>query len=157
EVRPLALGPSLGTRGHRFHTFGYPAPLPVEGMHGYGQIGDRVSVDGSELLQVTGASEVTRGFSGGPVFDETARRVIGMVTVITGPDRDGRLDRTAFAIPTETLRGVCAELEVSAVCPDGAAVGRGHRPTDRRAVERRRQRRARGDVQPRRQHDRLCR
>ncbi|MGH3927353.1 MAG: hypothetical protein ACRDTT_31565, partial [Pseudonocardiaceae bacterium] len=71
-----------------------------------------MSVNGSELLQVTDTSEVTRGFSGGPVLDETARRVVGMVTAITRPDRDGRLDRTAFVTPTETLWAVCPELQV---------------------------------------------
>ncbi len=116
-VRPLALGLSAGTQGHPFSTFGYPASGPGGGMYGSGRLVDQIFDNGSELLQVTDASEVTRGFSGGPVFDETARRVIGMVTAITRPDKYGRLDRTAFVIPTETLRAVCAELTVSAVCP----------------------------------------
>ncbi|MGH8896923.1 MAG: trypsin-like peptidase domain-containing protein [Egibacteraceae bacterium] len=116
-VHPLALGLSAGAQGHPFSTFGYPASGPGGGMYGSGRLVDQIFDNGSELLQVTGASEVTRGFSGGPVFDETARRVIGVVTAITRPDKYGRLDRTAFVIPTETLRAVCAELEVSAVCP----------------------------------------
>lgn len=109
-VCPLVLGPAAGTRGHRFRTFDYPASGPASGMYGYGQLGDQVNDGGVELVQITGASQVTREFSGAPVFDETARRVVGMVNAITRPDVFGRGDRTAFVIPTETLRAVCAEL-----------------------------------------------
>ncbi|MGH8908222.1 MAG: trypsin-like peptidase domain-containing protein [Egibacteraceae bacterium] len=116
-VRPLALGPSAGMRGHRFRTFGYPAVGPAEGMYGYGQIGDQIGENGSTLLQVSGANEVARGFSGGPVFDETAGRVIGMTSAIMRPDGDERGGDTAFAVPAETLRAVCGRLEVSARCP----------------------------------------
>ena len=117
EVEPLVLGPSVGTRGHPFHTFGYPRNGPASGMHGFGRIGDAVAHDGVDLVQLTGAVEVTVGFSGGPVLDEATGRVIGMVTAITVPDSYGRGIGTAFAIPTETLRAVCSELELVEVCP----------------------------------------
>ncbi len=116
-VEPLVLGPSIGTRGHPFQTFGYPHNVPGGGMHGFGQIGDVVALDGVELLQVTGAVEVTVGFSGGPVFDETARRVIGMVTAITPPDVYDRGVGTAFVTPMEALQAVCPELALSEMCP----------------------------------------
>lgn len=79
-------------------------------------IGHQVTHDGVTLLQVS-SSEVTVGFSGGPVFDEAARRVIGMVTSIRPPDSYGRGASTAFVTPTETLRAVCSELALSDVCP----------------------------------------
>ncbi|MGH8905834.1 MAG: trypsin-like peptidase domain-containing protein [Egibacteraceae bacterium] len=116
-VEPLVLGPSIGTRGHRFQTFGYPRNGPAGGMHGFGQIGDVVALDGVDLLQVTSAVEVTAGFSGGPVFDEATERVIGMVSAITPPDDFGRGVSTAFAIPMEALRAACPELALVEVCP----------------------------------------
>jgi len=117
EVTPLPLGSSGGTSGHPFKTFGFPAVKGVEGMWGYGTIGDPTTEAGRPVLQLTGTTEVTPGFSGAPVLDTVTRRVVGMVTAITVPDRYGRLAETAFITPTETLQAVCPALQVSDVCP----------------------------------------
>src|SRR5262249_325364 len=61
--------------------------------------------------------QVTPGFSGAPIFDETTKRVVGMVVAITPPDEYQRLGTTAFAIPCETIREICSELQISDICP----------------------------------------
>jgi PAS domain S-box-containing protein len=61
--------------------------------------------------------QVTPGFSGAPVYDEVTKRVVGMVVAITPPDEYQRLGTTAFAIPPETIREICPELQISDICP----------------------------------------
>jgi energy-coupling factor transporter ATP-binding protein EcfA2 len=116
-VVPLLLGSSGGTSSHSFKTFGFPAAKPAEGMWGYGTLGDLTTEVGYLVLQLTGATEVTPGFSGAPVLDTITRRVVGMVTAITIPDQYGRLAETAFITPTEILQDVCSVLRISDVCP----------------------------------------
>jgi WD40 repeat protein len=118
EAKPVLLGSSFGTSGHKFKTFGFPDARSVEGIWGYGIIGDHVpDLSGKSLLQLTGSTEVTPGFSGAPVLDTTTSRVVGMVTSILAPDRFGRLSETAFITPSEVLRDVCPLLQVSDICP----------------------------------------
>lgn len=116
-VTPLPLGSSGGTSTHHFKAYGFPEAKGTEGMWGYGLLGDKTTESGFEVLQLTGTTEVTVGFSGGPVLDIAARRVVGMVTSITHPDEYGRLAETAFVIPTETLRALCSLLRLSDICP----------------------------------------
>ena len=116
EVQPLVLGSSNGKSGHEFKAFGFPKDLP-DGINGYGTIGDPVIESGQRLVQMTGAHEVTLGFSGAPVLDRESGRIVGMVTSITSPDRNGRLSTTAFITPSEVLREVCPELKAPDLCP----------------------------------------
>ncbi len=116
-VVPLPLGSSGGTSSHSFKTFGFPVAKLVEGMWGYGTLGDLTTEVGYPVLQLTDTTEVTPGFSGAPILDTVTRRVVGMVTAITAPDQYGRLTETAFITPTETLQAVCPVLQVSDVCP----------------------------------------
>ncbi|MGH3838676.1 MAG: trypsin-like peptidase domain-containing protein, partial [Pseudonocardiaceae bacterium] len=116
QAQPLVLGGSPGVRGHRVKAFGFPVNAP--GHYGYGVAGDQIVGDGgTPLLQLTECTEVTEGFSGGPVLDERTGLVIGMVSSVARPDRLDRGQATAYVTPTETLRDVCAELTVSEVCP----------------------------------------
>ncbi len=117
QAQPLLLGGSLGVRGHRVKAFGFPVNAPNAGHYGYGVAGDQIVGDGSPLLQLTGCTEVTEGFSGGPVLDERTGLVIGMVSSVARPDRLDRGQATAYATPTETLREVCPELTVSEIRP----------------------------------------
>ena len=117
-IHPLLLGSSSRTSGHKFWTYGFPRARSEEGLNGYGIIGDPLHVKaGLDLLQLTGTTEVSPGFSGAPVLDELKRRVVGMVTAITAPDPNGRLVETAFATTTETLRSICPRLQLSDICP----------------------------------------
>ena len=115
-VVSLSLGSSAGVEGHTLTTFGFPDAKPVEGMAGKCEVVGRTTERGFPVLQLR-SSEVTPGFSGAPVLDTITRRVVGMVTAITVPDRYGRQAETAFITPTETLRAVCPVLQLSDLCP----------------------------------------
>jgi WD40 repeat protein len=118
QIKVLLLGSSAGTSGHRFKTFGFPDPVSIEGMWGYGLVGDPLAGEsGRPLLQLTGTTEITPGFSGAPVLDITTSRIVGMITSILAPDRFGRLAQTAFIVPSEILRDICPMLKLSDVCP----------------------------------------
>lgn len=112
-VTPLLLGSSGGTSGHPFKTFGFPAAKSVEGMYDYGTIGDATTEAGHPVLQLTGATEVRPGFSGAPVWDERASRVVGMVISFIHPGEFGKPSEATFIIPMDTLRAVCPTLRVS--------------------------------------------
>ncbi|MGV8174598.1 MAG: serine protease, partial [Methanothrix sp.] len=115
-VTALPLGGSEGSRGHSFQSFGFPDQSPEEGLYGEGRLIDQTSILGMKVWQVQ-SSEVTPGFSGGPVYDMQARRVVGMVTSIAAPDRFGRLSETAFVTPAETLFSIYPEIAASNVRP----------------------------------------
>lgn len=114
EISPLVLGSSEGTKGHTFSTFGFP--YPSQELTGRGEIVGYASLNGIKLIQLR-SEQVTPGFSGAPVFDENTQRVVGMIVAITPPDEYKRQGTTAFAIPSETIREICPELQVSDICP----------------------------------------
>ena len=115
-VEAPPLGSSDGTSGHPFKTFGFPKVNRLEGLWGYGIIGDPTTEGGRTVLQLSGTTEVTPGFSGAPVQDTITSCVVGMVTAITVPDRYRRLHETAFITPTESLQAACPDLELSHLC-----------------------------------------
>ncbi len=97
------MGDSPGVRGHRVKAFGFPLNAPSAGHYGYGVAGDQIVGDGgAPLLQLTDCTEVTEGFSGGPVLDEHTGLVIGMVNSVAPPDRLDRGQATAYVTPTDT-------------------------------------------------------
>jgi WD40 repeat protein len=115
---PLLLGSAHGIRSHHLKTFGFAANAPPEGSYGYATAGDIITAaDGGELLQLTGCSEVTEGFSGGPVLDQQTGLVVGMVDSVAAPDHLGRGSATAYVRPAETLRATCPGLSLSDSCP----------------------------------------
>src|SRR6266498_3619498 len=114
NLEHVLLGSSLGTKGHTFSTFGFPNK--GQELAGGGEIIGQATINGIRVLQLR-SSEVTPGISGAPIFDEKTKRVVGMVLAITPPDEFQRLGTTAFAIPSETIREICPELQISDVCP----------------------------------------
>ncbi|MEU9880357.1 nSTAND1 domain-containing NTPase [Streptomyces phaeochromogenes] len=118
-VQPLALGSAAGCRGHPVRSFGFPGQAPPSGHFGYGTAGDLLTAvpEGGPLLQLTGANDLTTGFSGGPIIDEISGLAIGMITSIAAPDRHLRGQGIAYATPTQTLRRVWPGLIESAVRP----------------------------------------
>jgi len=115
-VRFLKLGSSEVTKGHKMRTFGFPDVGNVEGVWSQGEVIGKVNESDYSRIQLR-SSEITAGFSGAPVWDETKQRVIGMVVNITKSDAYSRLKETAFAIPSETLQAICKELIIEDVCP----------------------------------------
>ncbi|MGW2256024.1 nSTAND1 domain-containing NTPase [Kitasatospora sp. NPDC001660] len=118
-MEPLPLGAAAGCRGHRVRSFGFPAQAPPGGHFGFGVAGDLLPPGAGRgaLLQLTGANDLTTGFSGGPVLDEVTGLVVGMVTEITAPDAFERGQGIAYATPTRTLREIRPDLAERDVCP----------------------------------------
>ncbi|MCK5616470.1 trypsin-like peptidase domain-containing protein [Candidatus Pacearchaeota archaeon] len=116
RVSPLKLGSSAGTADHKVRIFGYPEVGTVEGVWAKGEVLGRVTENGRAWIQLR-TGEITTGFSGAPVFDESRQRVIGMVVTITESDEYDRLKETAFIIPVETLQSICPELVIKDICP----------------------------------------
>ncbi|MFH8799416.1 trypsin-like peptidase domain-containing protein [Streptomyces sp. NPDC017936] len=115
----LPLGSAEGCRGHQVRSYGFPAQARPEGHYGYGRAGNVLpSADRTRThLQLTGANDLTTGFSGGPVQDEVTGLVIGMLTEITAPDAYERGQGIAYVTPTRTLREILPELAEREVCP----------------------------------------
>ncbi|MFB7124285.1 trypsin-like peptidase domain-containing protein, partial [Kitasatospora sp. NPDC056273] len=118
-VAPLRLGSAAGARGHRVRSFGFPVQAPPGGHFGFAAAGGLLPAADSagELLQLTAANDLTTGFSGGPVLDETTGLVVGMLTAITAPDPHDRGLGIAYATPTAVLREAWPALDEHDVSP----------------------------------------
>ncbi|MBN1138332.1 MAG: HEAT repeat domain-containing protein, partial [Anaerolineae bacterium] len=115
SVVPATLGTSAERQGAQVQAFGYPDLGKVEGLWGKGELIGPVTEAKRPLLQLR-SSEITAGFSGGPVWDVATGHVIGMVTQVAMPDRYGKLGEVAFAIPSETLAAL-RSLELAEADP----------------------------------------
>ena len=101
--------------GHAVWTFGYPPAKPVEGLAGTGTVAAAIRDEaGLPVLQLADATQIVPGFSGAPLLDVAARRLVGVVVAITEEDQ-GRLTTTAFAIPAATVLGLVPGLASSDV------------------------------------------
>ncbi|MCB0191782.1 MAG: trypsin-like peptidase domain-containing protein [Anaerolineae bacterium] len=117
DVTPLLLGSSTNVDGHEFEAYGFPEIGQFGGLWGYGKLGGLTVIGEQTVLQLTDATEITGGFSGGPVWDKTTKRIVGMITATTNPDERWRLTETAFITPSEILQSICPELYISDICP----------------------------------------
>ncbi|WP_263980773.1 trypsin-like peptidase domain-containing protein [Streptomyces naphthomycinicus] len=115
----MPMGVAAGCRGHRVHSFGFPAQAPQGGHFGYAEAGDLLPASGGSgrLLQLSRANDLTTGFSGGPVVDGVTGLVIGMVTAIAAPDSHLKGLGIAYATPAEVLREVRPHLPEVHACP----------------------------------------
>jgi S1-C subfamily serine protease len=111
-VNPLPLASAQGSSGHTVLAFGYPDLGDLAGLWGKGEVIGPVHQAGIALLQLRSV-EITSGFSGGPLWDTTTQRVIGMITATAATDSLGRLAETCFATPTEALLAACPRLAIS--------------------------------------------
>lgn len=130
NVVPLPLRQSFHAEGQTFRSFGFPEAKPEDGLLGECRVLGFVSAENIPLLQLR-SSEISKGFSGAPLWDDRHQAVIGMVTSIIGTrrvkiagtdlelpfDRSWRQPDTAFATPVETLRNACPLLQISDLCP----------------------------------------
>jgi WD40 repeat protein len=116
-VRPLPLSSASMTKGHEIYTYGYPARFSkakrtAEGSHASGRSygsGPRDTISGQELLQIQ-SREITKGFSGAPVWDAVRHEVIGMLTLLTPNDKYGQ-GGSAFAILADHIVDMCRNLD----------------------------------------------
>ena len=119
-VEVLPLGSSSGIDGHSVRSFGYPTSdiRPLRGVPGYGKaIGPQAHTDTGQPLIAIRSNEITRGFSGAPVWDDARKRVVGIVVMILGGDDYKKMREAAYATPTETIRSNFPELKISDESP----------------------------------------
>ncbi|WP_330299999.1 nSTAND1 domain-containing NTPase [Streptomyces sp. NBC_00503] len=118
-VEALPLGSAAGCRDHAVRSFGFPTQAPVGGHYGYAVAGDLLpATEGRGIhVQLTGANDLTTGFSGAPVMDEVTGLVVGMLTEITAPDEHERGQGIAYITPVDVLREIWPELTEQDVCP----------------------------------------
>ncbi|MFE7491064.1 trypsin-like peptidase domain-containing protein, partial [Kitasatospora sp. NPDC057541] len=112
-IGPLPLGSAAGAREHRVRSFGFPVQAPPGGHYGFATAGGILppADEVGELLQLTDANDLTQGFSGGPVLDETTGLVVGMLTSIAHHDSHNRGQEIAYATPTAVLREAWSALD----------------------------------------------
>ena len=112
-LRPLPLGSSERRDDRSFKSHGFPKNGPIGGQRSSGTIRGLVRCKGDlGLLQLYDPQEITKGFSGGPVWDDKARVVVGMISDILMPDKEThRGGETSYAITTDTLQGICPQIK----------------------------------------------
>jgi hypothetical protein len=115
-MRAARLAPSRTSARHNFRTYGFTHADARKGSWGYGAIGHARDAAGTEI-QLYESKEITSGYSGGPLFDEEIRCVVGVVASIPLPSEDGRQVSTSFAIPSEQVFAVATHLKPSEECP----------------------------------------
>ncbi len=130
EVGRLPLGNSICVDGHLFSTYGFPDRDSLDGMRGSGKILGHKKRGALTVLQLW-SEEVTLGFSGAPIWDDSVQIVVGMVsstttnkevriggqTITIPSDPNERFTFTSFATPTEMLLMACSALQFSSECP----------------------------------------
>lgn len=104
--RPIRLCISGETINHQVKTFGYPEGH-INGLNGSGTVTGILADENDRPLIQLDSGEISRSFSGAPLWDENFGSVIGMITSVVKEDSLNTLNRVAFAIPTETLGRVC--------------------------------------------------
>lgn len=110
DIMPVVLGESTGRDGHRFLSLGYPLMGDYVGIGASGRIERRVpKASGQWMLQLT-SSQLAQGHSGAPVWDETDKCVVAMISEVYRPGQDSKNRDTAFATPVENLWQICPEL-----------------------------------------------
>jgi WD40 repeat protein/energy-coupling factor transporter ATP-binding protein EcfA2 len=116
EVEVLLIGSSAGVNGHKVCTFGFPVVGDIKGIWGHGEVIGKVTERGTSLLQID-SNEITKGFSGAPLWDKSRQRVIGIVVGAIKKDLLDKLQNVAFAIPSEMIQSICPELKIRDICP----------------------------------------
>ncbi|MDQ1252906.1 MAG: hypothetical protein QG646_2048, partial [Euryarchaeota archaeon] len=116
EVEVLLIGSSAGVTGHKVCTFGFPVVGDIKGIWGHGEVIGKVTERGTSLLQID-SNEITKGFSGAPLWDESRQRVIGIVVGAIKKDLLDKLQNVSFAIPSEMVQSICPELKIREICP----------------------------------------
>lgn len=116
EARPARLSADKTLEGHSFRVYGFPGET-TKGVWAYGIIKDQRENGQVQLESATGYA-VQGGFSGGPVFDDELKKVVGMI--VTSDESV----RVASMIPVDMLANVCCRagvgLELDEENGDGA-------------------------------------
>jgi hypothetical protein len=115
EVLPL--GSSVAAGGQRFVAFGFPRAGDFNGLFARGEItGDVKNEANNRFLQIS-SSAVAPGMSGGPLWDESRRAVIGIVTSGFNFHAEKRLRDESFATPVDVLYRLYPALKPTEINP----------------------------------------
>lgn len=117
-VAPLVFASSRGCQGKGLRGFGFAAPSGLlMTATVVGPLPER------RRLQIN-SNNISRGSSGGPLWDERGR-VVAVAAAIKDQDASGRHIETTFAIPVDVIVELCPELvlEPSMVDGDAARLG----------------------------------
>ena len=103
---------------HRYRAYGFPLGNP-NGVWTYGKVLDDIS-DGTVQLEGEGSTgkTVQRGFSGGPVYDDTLFGFIGLMVRA----EDAKAERISYMIPLTILKEVVPDLHTAPSKQDEAAI-----------------------------------
>ncbi|MCI5190656.1 MAG: serine protease [Candidatus Electrothrix sp. AS4_5] len=104
-VQPTWLSDVKRLGNHSFCVYGFPGKT-TKGVWAYGTIKDQRENGQVQLESATGYA-VQGGFSGGPVFDNDLKKVVGMI--VTSDESV----RVASMIPVDNLTGVCSRAGVN--------------------------------------------
>ena len=116
EAQPVSLVLAEDLWNHEFRAFGFPGGYD-KGVYASGVLRGRQTDDWVQIEDVKETGYfITPGFSGGPVWDERLKGVVGMV--VAADAQPGV--RAAFIIPTEVLVSAWPELSdrVITVAPE---------------------------------------
>ncbi len=105
EISVLPTAPAAGSVGHRIRSFGYPDYDTYDGLGAVGLVVEQVTQNGVPRLQLE-STQITHGYSGGPIWDVEVGAVVGQVVSGLKPDAMDRHAQTAFATPIELLLGL---------------------------------------------------
>ena len=113
NVVALKLTASKASRGRKFSAFGYPQKGNFRGLHGVGEVLGLVVEKDHNALQLS-SMQLTYGYSGGPVIDETCKMVVGMVRggLEKSLDLSDKLGDAVFAVPAEVIKTVYPQLKL---------------------------------------------
>lgn len=104
-TQPAKLSAAKTLENHSFRVYGFPGKT-VKGVWTHGTIKDRRENGQVQLESATGYA-VQEGFSGGPVFDDDLKKVVGMI--VTSDESV----RVASMIPVDMLFSVCCRAGVN--------------------------------------------
>jgi len=97
------LGSSDNAIGSQFYSFGYPKGSEA-GIAGYGIVIGRGTQPGMQDWLHLQSEQVTRGYSGAPIWDGANHIVLGMITAINDKDENDRLGTVAYAAHQKRYR-----------------------------------------------------
>lgn len=113
HLQPLKLYSSIDSATHKAISYGFPSTKPLQGLEGTGVIQSIEILSEQEsnysLIQLGESNSITKGFSGGPLFDLELGGVVGMISQGIIDKKNIRQLGVSFAIPIDFIRERCIE------------------------------------------------
>lgn len=103
EVEVFRLGESDIALGQLCQTFGFPEDKEIDGTPGLLEVLSQKTTERGMPVVSFRSTEVTKGFSGAPVWHRDTDCVVGVITSFLLPDESGRGVETGYFVPSEAL------------------------------------------------------